>query len=414
MTSTASDQLSDILEQIAESLDIPDEVREEAVQKYEEVGHWLEEQDKVQGRRPPTIYPQGSFRLGTVIRPKTDNDEYDVDLVYERDLRKASISQEQLKAEAGKHLRSYVDHCKRSHKEVPKLTAGARCWRLDYPDRFHMDILPAIPDDDGRCRGTLFCDTAIQITDRDLHEWQFSNPIGYGEWFKGTMLKQFHEKRAALGKVLLESKGLPINNVFLKEAAEEIPEYRVKTPLQRAVQILKRHRDHYFQDDGDNRPVSIILTTLAARSYDNEADLVDALLKLVKNMPKHIERRYENGTYVSWVANPVNPKENFADRWQDEEHPEREKKFRAWLVKVDEDLTSALKGGGVHKVIGLLGNTLGESVVNKAAAALGHSVLQQRQSGGLRMASGSGLLGSLGDIPVREHTNYGVDETTGD
>jgi hypothetical protein len=174
-------QLGDLLEQVAKSLDIPDDVHEEAVRKYEQVGHWIEGQDATGGRREPLIYPQGSFRLGTVIRPITEKDEYDIDLVYERHLRKGSVSQEQLKEEAGEHLRGYVEHCQESHDDVPALIEGRRCWRLDYPDRFHMDVLPAIPDDDGRRDGTDHAHTKILITDCDLHEWQYSNPIGYAE-----------------------------------------------------------------------------------------------------------------------------------------------------------------------------------------------------------------------------------------
>src|SRR4051794_25629641 len=115
MLNAQQKQLSDLLEQIARGLDIPDELHEEAVRKYEAVGNWIQEEDASTGRREPLIYPQGSFRLGTVVRPLTDKDEYDIDLVYERDLRKASISQERLKEEAGEHLQAYVNHCQESH-----------------------------------------------------------------------------------------------------------------------------------------------------------------------------------------------------------------------------------------------------------------------------------------------------------
>ena len=330
----------------------------EAVRKYQHLGHWLEEQDAKQGRREPLIYPQGSFRLGTVIRPITDADEYDIDLVYERDLRKASISQEQLKKEAGEHLRGYIRHCRESHLDVPTLIEGRRCWTLDYQDDFHMDVLPAIPDDDGRQQWKNHAETRILISDRELHEWQHSNPIGYAEWFKGCMEVQFQEKRAALAAEMA------------KAAAEDVPEYKVKTPLQRAIQILKRHRDIHFQDDED-RPISIIITTLAAWAYDNQANLVDALLTLVRDMPKYIETRYKNGKRVSWVANPVNDDENFADKWED--NPQREMKFRAWLSKVNEDLNAALLGTDASDIVDALGGSLGSGAVKSAAARIGSS-----------------------------------------
>jgi hypothetical protein len=412
----ARSQLSDLLEQVAQSLDIPDHVHEEAVKKYDEVGHWLEEHDQENGRREPLVYPQGSFRLGTTIRPISDQDEYDIDLVYERDLRKSGLSQAELKKQAGDNLKAFIEHCQEAHREAPTLTEGARCWRLDYPDQFHMDVLPAIPDDEGRTARTRHCETAIEITDRDLREWQPSNPIGYGEWFKKKMEPQFLAKRAALARRLLEAKGMATNEFMVKAAAEEVPEYKVKTPLQQAIQILKRHRDFYFQNDPDHRPVSIILTTLAARAYNNEADLVDALLTLVRDMPKYIEVRDENGKRVPWVPNPINESENFADRWQDPRFPEREAKFRGWLHQVDRDLTEALKGGGIHKVIEILGVSLGRSTLIKAASALGMATYQQAQSNTLSMTKSTGILtsgagASATTTPVRRHTFYGDEES---
>jgi hypothetical protein len=190
---------------------------------------------------------------------------------------------------------------------------------------------------------------------------------------------------------------------------------KVKTPLQRAVQILKRHRDVHFKDDCDNRPASIILTTLAAKSYQNEGNLVDALINLVRGMPEHIEYRMENGKRVAWVPNPVNSEENFADRWKDKDHPDREKNFRAWLQKFEQDMTTALKGGGIHKVVDLLGNTLGRSVVTKAASVIGLTLFQQSASGSLSMTKGTGSLvteaTSGSTTPVRRHTFYGDHDT---
>lgn len=418
MTTETRNQLSDLLEQVARSLDIPDEVHEEAVRKYDELGHWLEERDKDQDRPEPSIYPQGSFRLGTVVRPISDEAEYDIDLVYERDLRKSSTTQKRLKDEAGKQLASFVAFLKESHREAPKLESGRRCWTLQYPDQFHIDILPAIPNDDRRKNGGSMDATAIYITDVDLHEWQHSNPIGYGEWFKGRMLQQFQEKRSQIARSELQAKGIVLTEGMVKEAAEQVPEYKVKTTLQRAVQILKRHRDLYFKDDRDNCPASIILTTLAAKSYRNEGNLVDALTSLVREMPDHIEYRVVNGKRIAWVPNPVNSEENFADRWQDEDHPEREKKFRAWLQKVEQDMTTALKGGGLHKVVDLLGATLGRSAVTNAASVIGLSLYQQAASGNLSMTKGTGSLVSgvalVSTTPVRKHTFYGDHETNPD
>lgn len=334
-------ETSRFLEHIADVLDIPDDLYEEAVAKYTDLGEWLERKDAAMHRSPPEIYPQGSFRLGTMIRPISDSDEYDIDLVYRRDLQKESTSQQQLKTEAGEHLADYVEDTQRKGDESISLTESRRSWKLQYPDRFHMDVLPAIPDANGRAN-------AILITDKELTRWQFSNPMDYAEWFKTRMIARFMEKRAAMAQAI-------------KASVEDVPAWKVKTALQRAVQILKRHRDIRFQDDPhDVKPASIIISTLAAKAYDNEADLATAMTKLVRDMPNHIERR--QGVY--WVANPVNPDENFADRWID--RPDRAEAFFAWLDAVKSDL-AALDATRDFGVVGeRLKASFGEGIVNEA------------------------------------------------
>ncbi len=147
----------------------------------------------------------------------------------------------------------------------------------------------------------------------------------------------------------------------MRASIEEVPEYKVKTPLQRAIQILKRHRDIMFDDDKDNRPTSIIISTLAAWSYNNEGDLMDALQNIVIKMPGYIESREGS----SWVSNPVNPMENYADRWR--EHPQRESNFRKWLQQVQVDFNVALQFKSLHEMTESLKPRFGDRIINETA-----------------------------------------------
>ncbi len=422
---TSRNQLSEFLNQVAIALDIPVEMHEEVDREYQQLAEFLEEKDADANRKEPKIYPQGSFRMGTTIRPMADKDEYDIDLVYERDLKKSSVSREQLKAEAGEHLKAYQQFLEETHQHVPNLREGDRCWTLNHEGQFHMDILPAIPDEDMRATWEVGSETAIAITDNSSSRWDTSNPIGFCDWFREQMQEQFLERRKAMARAEFtkSASGMALNEQMLKAAAEDIPEYKVKTTLQRSIQILKRHRDFYFQDDADNRPASIVITTLAARAYGSEDNLVDALLTIVRGMEEHIKIREENGKSVSWVVNPTNAKENFADRWQDLRFPKREKYFRGWLKKVEQDVTQSLTSGGIHKMVELLGISLGRSVVVKAATRMGHNFRETSQSGGLSVAKGIGTLATSSEAgataegnttPVRRHTFYGDAEQTKD
>ena len=358
MASDVKQQLGQFLSYLAESLDISETRYKEAEERYKAVGLWLGKEGSPLAIYNPQIYPQGSFRLGTVIKPYDDREEYDVDLVCELGGLTKVVTQQQLKKMVGDRLREHGDYAKMLGKEE-----GRRCWTLNYANaaQFHMDILPAITEDEefkqAETAGGYAKEKAISITDITSssynmlsNDWPRSNPGGFAEWFRERMKVRFDELRKSLAESVRAA------------SIEDIPEYRVKTPLQIAIQILKRHRDMMFLKDSDNKPISIIITTLAAKAYKNEADIVDCILNLLEEMPKFIENR--GG--MPWVSNPVNPLENFADKWH--EHPQREVKFKAWLRQVSEDLHSALQQGNLGKLQDVFKARFGVRAVNEALA----------------------------------------------
>ena len=72
--------ISSVLNSRAEDLDIPESKYLEAKSRYEAVGKWLGQEGTDLSKYDIEIYPQGSFRLGTVVKP-IGRDEYDIDLV---------------------------------------------------------------------------------------------------------------------------------------------------------------------------------------------------------------------------------------------------------------------------------------------------------------------------------------------
>lgn len=330
-------RLSELLAAMADGLDIPERLYEEATVKYEEVGIWLAEDEKGLGQYSPEIYPQGSFRLGTVVRPLNSACDYDIDLVCRLEIKKGSTTQQNLKDMVGKRLRE--------NPELAKiLSPSRRCWNLSYPKQFHMDVLPSIPNEEQSPDGIL-------LTDTKLTHWQKSNPKEYAVWFRRAMQVQFERARVALAE-------------SLNASVEDVPDWRVKTPLQRAVQVLKRHRDVMFESDPENRPVSIIITTLAAQAYQSQEDVRDTITGLVRDMPRYIENR--NGRW--WVANPVEPDENFADKWN--ENSQRRFAFLSWLARVQEDLAGAIKAKTLDEAVEALSPRFGSVVLSDARSRI--------------------------------------------
>jgi hypothetical protein len=337
-TKEQKQQLSGILANIADSLDIPESKYKEAESRYKAVGNWLDANDSKLHIYKPTIYPQGSFVLGTMVKPISDDDEYDVDLVCHLEINKDNITQANLKKIVG-------DRLKENEIYKKMLKERRRCWTLDYANEFHMDILPAIPDYEK-------LNECILITDKNLRSWQKSNPKGYAYWFVGKMRVIFNQCRTALAE-------------SIRANVEDIPEYKVKTPLQKAVQILKRHRDVYFDGKG-NKPISIIITTLAAKTYQNEADLFEAITNIISGMtdPKNIKGQGEK----YYIPNPTNKEENFADKWNEDAN--LPKAFLAWLDQLKADMEMAIEQRELSDIKKLLGRILGTRVVGTVFSKL--------------------------------------------
>jgi hypothetical protein len=383
-------QFSEIMNHIAIALDIPEKLYQDAKNKYNALGEWLKRDHIEKYKCDAEIYPQGSIRIGTSVLPIKEDDDYDVDLVYRRDIKKESISQETLKEETGGQLQRYIKHLQNQNndEEIPALKERNRCWTLKYKKAgFHLDVLPSLPDDEADKYNLRDLVDAIIITDKELREWHHTNPRGYANWFDELQKKILLEKRRIIAKKA---------NVDI----EKVPSERVPTPLRRIVQILKRHRDIKYQGNSEDKPISIIITTLAAKVYQEEIDFGSALVSIAPRMQNGIEKR--DGVY--WVENPINPKENFADKWQT--NPERADQFFKWLRQVETDLNTASQQKGLQEVTKSLSSALGENAVLRGIQEYGNSIDDKQQQGNLSMASKTGLLGSSGRL-VKKNTWYG-------
>ena len=332
-----AENLCAVLVRSVEQLDLPPYLHAVAEQQYSQVGQFLADQS-ADGW---DVYPQGSFRLGTVVRPLAA--EFDLDMVCRLNVAKAEVSQKRLKTVVGQALADYME----AYRGLPgcpyEYNESRRCWTLRYESDFHLDVLPAIPNTETPPSGIL-------LTDKRLFNWQKSDPIKYAEWFHARKAQEHMRRKAELAAEARKSVG-------------EFTDWMVKTTLQRLVQVLKAHRDLYFKDDGEHRPPSILITTLAAQAYEGGDDLFVAVIDAVAHMPDLIEKDFFGPRVMSPVAD-----ENFADKWR--EFPSRHKAFRAWLAQVGIDLAEAAGQGTRSAMIARLSAGFGESQITKAAAAV--------------------------------------------
>ena len=98
-----------VFEEIVATLDIPESAYEKVEKRYKDLGEWFGRAEAKCSKFDPHVYPQGSFRLGTVVRPLNDDDEYDLDLGcrLRRGITRSSHTQKQLKHLVGADMEDY-------------------------------------------------------------------------------------------------------------------------------------------------------------------------------------------------------------------------------------------------------------------------------------------------------------------
>ncbi|WP_316829276.1 nucleotidyltransferase [Pedobacter aquatilis] len=387
LTSEKKQFFTQLLINLSDAVSLTDAQYGFANAKFQTVAAFLTLPGSLLAKYLPKVFLQGSMRLGTAIRPLTEEEEFDVDMTLLLLIDQGLVSAKDVKNLVRLRLEQSEDYKR-------MLDEHRRCWRLPYADaaRFHLDVVPAIPANFSfiidQNVPERFAKHTIGITDNKKESYAIqgaelpkSNTEGLALWF----LERMSEDIIIAKTRIFSATG---------KAISSIPDYQARTALQRIIQLMKAHRDVEFADDKDDKPVSVIIMTLAARAYFQGENLYDSLIGLLDRMPTYITTRFVGGKNVRWVENPVNPLENFADKWQ--EHPEREIKFFAWFNKFKADIYRLSLLEGLPVIGGEMKSMFGTRAVNDALNMMGTNAFEQRLSGNLKVAAGTGMLGTIG------------------
>lgn len=291
---------NEIIEKLLASIDISPTMEKNAHDRYESISKYLEEQGL-----NCNFYPQGSFLLGTVVRPYKDGKDkiYDLDVISMIDKEKFDTNPNQTKNDVGELLKESGLYSEKLKEE------DTHCWTLEYANvgdvGFTLDIVPSVVNDysvyDNYNEATID-QKSISITERisdGRYEWKQSNPIGFGDWFSQISNRHMSESQIIQqrSRLLYELRGL-------YASAEEIPTYLYRSSLQRSVQLLKRIRDVYYERKTNQlyKPSTFLLTSLVASAVEHEDNLsVDEIINVFIN-------GYKKGTIsIMHGVNIINP-----------------------------------------------------------------------------------------------------------
>lgn len=340
---------------ICDKLNLSETLHKELRNRYKAVSAYLNSCDKLEDLK---IYPQGSVAIETTIKP-VGREEYDLDFVCEAEMdpfRLFNLIKRALKD--NEKYKSIVEEKK-------------RCVRINYAGDFHLDILPARPDKDSSSK------TGILIPDRKLQDLLSSNPEGYVSWFQQ--------------KTNLQSKA--------DRKIEPLPQYQnatQKSNLQLIVQLIKRHRDIFFQKKLSESPPSIILTTLCGEHYESAKDNI---LNEMIHITDIIIRKH-----IIKVYNPVDSEELLSEKW--EEKPELCDKFIEWIKSLNTDLNNLKKEEDFKKIFSrMFGETITQPILDELKE---RSLIHKNRN--KHSVSASGILSVSNKKSIPRNTFYGDQE----
>lgn len=335
--------LDDTLNRVAESLQLDSTRRLRVETSYKALSEWIEKDLSFFQNTLVDIYPQGSFRIDTTVKPYQQS-EFDIDFVCHLDFLTGKLYEAiEVLNELERRLRdhdTYKGMIKRKN----------RCIRVVYADDFHIDILVG-------CQELMNNNERLLVPDRRLKDWTFSNPIGYGKWFDDR-------------SIVPQQEWLTLKNSYnqrmLIEAAQKLNDpipYALKPPLKRAVQILKRIRDVYFYDKPNLAASSIVLTTLAGYAYRKELSISEIIAGWAAYTLAQVQYTAGGKPIPFEVPNPANTQENFGDKWKDD--PKLFEAFVGFVTDLRDAWQRAVDTNSLGVRDDLLQNLFGEERIKR-------------------------------------------------
>ena len=365
--------------------------RDKAIKQYDALADDLATKLDIP-RHNVDVYPQGSMRTQTTIRPR-GNAKFDIDVMVELSGPKYNHpDSEAMFDEFGKALEG-------NEEVTGDPEARRRCWRLQYPgEAFYFDVTPAVADT-YKTYGT-----GLRVRDPDTI-WSPSNPKEFADWFCERADLRFPFQQRNQFSAMVEA----------RKSIDPVPSdpVGIDDVLRRAVQLMKLHRDNFYffadRNQKDTMPISVIIVTLATQAFEeiwrtrqhSFNSPIDMVLAIVEEMSDYIKRD-PAGRY--YVQNPKLATENFADRWNSDQGA-RAREFTRWHKQLETHLEALLTDEYSRSTEEKLRGVFGQAGVDAWRDSLGSSTESMPLLKSLIAASGGQVANPSVATPVGRRTN---------
>ena len=250
---------------------------------------------------------QGSYGLDTLVKPVTEDDEYDADIQV--------VMNPNLNWNAKDYLEAVCCSLSLENNFVGKVEMGNRCVTLNYAGDFHLDLVPRFTKD-----GRHF------ICNLEENDFEETDGTGYRSWF---------------------SEQSRITRVNLK----------------RVVRLLK-----YIRDRQDNYVAkSILLTTLAGKAVqpsDQRTEGVRTVANTLTTVLTRMDRYLQRHQTMPEIMNPALETEPFTRHWDENRYAYFRDRVHSHAQIAQEALSSPSAEESIRMWRRLFGGSFGKGRVS--------------------------------------------------
>ena len=289
--------------------------------------------------------PQGSFALGTIIKPVKKNGEFDADIQIVMNLNKDW--------EPKDYINAIYNTLNENATYSGKLRRKTRCVTIDYAGEFHLDVVPRVTIQDQH-----------YVCNRIKNKLEPTDGNGYRDWF--------NKQNRITG-----------------------------SNLKRAVRMLKYLRDH----KGNFTAKSILLTTLAGNaieSWDEGTEAVSTVSNTLVTILTRIDEYLQRNPLMPEIRNPVLPSETFNRHWDQARYKNFRDRIRAHAHTAREPLNAASSEDAIKIWRKLFGKNFGKGSSGDGNGTRGSS--KPKPSG----SPSGGRPAMVLPPPVRPRSQYAV------
>lgn len=264
--------------------------------------------------------PQGSYALGTIIKPVDSNKEYDADILIIVEYNETKNPKD--------YIKDLYQCLKASSRYAEKTHRKTRCVSLEYAGDFHLDIVPCVIRKNNKVYICNYKDDSFEKTDG----------IGYRDWFN-------------------QQNG--ITNGTLKKVT-------------RLLKYLRDHKKNFTAK-------SILLTTLIGNTVFSNDEGVDDLPSALKTVSNRINDFLQTNPNMPEISNPVLPQESFNRHWDQTKYANFRRLFNIYNDRINEAYTSTDHNDSIEKWRAVFGDEFGEKRIEKSNKGMTTRVIIPRK-----------------------------------